>query len=228
MRISRGKKAAIVAGGCFVLIILTGLSQGGKAFTIQGMKGGAQNSQAPSSIWDKAKSFVGLRANDNGEQGIVDQAAQGIFLEKKSLFFRERAKTITNYLINANNAIPINPAALRFAIGQAVLGTYGELADVQKRIDDAKTTIRALTPPAEASVFHALSLELLDLYGRILEKIHTTPRKDVNQSTFAGDLAAIKKTVALERQEARFLTSQFDIPYAPPRVILLYDEAIGL
>lgn len=219
---------AIATGACLILIVVIALSQNGKAFTVKNSQRISQGQPGTSSIWDKAKSLVGLKEGYESQDEILNQAAQDIFLSKKSSFAQERTKKITDYLIVANNAIPINAPALRLAIGQAALGGYEELDDARERIEKGVLSLRLMTPPAEAAVFHTLSLDLLVSYERILEKIRATPREQVKQAVFADDLNNMSKTASLARTESRFLTSKFDIPYAPARVVQLYDEAIGL
>ncbi len=134
---------------------------------------------------------------------------------------------IARYIGQSQGVITLSPPALRFALAETLLGNKQPLQDSQARLEQTKTDLQNITPPPEAQVFHALSIELINEYATIVTKVLDTPSKDLRSSTIANLLAKTKKTATQARREFQFLTGQFDLPYTTPLVILLYDEALG-
>lgn len=161
------------------------------------------------------------------QEALLNQAASGVFLNKNNGANQEQSKQIIDYLVAANKAIPLHPDALRFAMGQYFLGNPDQLHNAHAILQKSRELLEGIEPPPQALVFHTLSIELLAQYATILETTLATPTETFGPEIFGDVFSVTARKVDHAQTEAQFLATQFNFPYAPPRVIQLYDDALG-
>lgn len=127
-------------------------------------------------------------------------------------------KDIEEYLKKTDNAIPLTTDALKFAIVNATIGANELLLDSIKKLDKGKQNLIFIIPPKELEQTHKLLLELLENYGKILEDILNSPRKEFNPQYFEDRFANIEKIVKQVEKK---------IGYRKLKILEFYWEAIG-
>ncbi len=125
---------------------------------------------------------------------------------------------IEEYLKKTDDSIPLTVDSLKFAIVNATIGSNELLLDAIVKLDQGKQNLIAITPPKELVQTHKLFLELLENYGKILEDIANTPRKEFNPKYFENRFADIEKII---KQAEKKLGSR------KLKILLFYWEAIG-
>lgn len=216
-----GKKIFLCALGALILILLLSYTAT-KTIRVSGV-----SRQNKSLLFGKAKSPSpnNTNAGDSQFSSGIDFTDQ-IFLDKKPKNSKE-GKNIIRYVNEANDAITLTPDALRFALAELILGSYEPLKDAQLRLDEGRLALEKITPPADALVFHQMSLKLLQEYSKILLVPLNTPRADFKPAQYGDSFGRLSLLVGLAKRELRFLQNTYSISLFP-KSILFYDEAIWI
>ena len=226
------KKLTIIIVALFILFFALSILLSGHNVRIQNtaIPRRAPNADSKNSFLDTLGSLFGEdKKNDPlpPQDPLAENAAKDIFVKRSSPEFQKRIQSIAAYIGQSQQTLSLTPQALRFALGEFFLGNKNLLQDARARLENAKADMQNVAAPPEAQVFHALSIELIDEYVTMIAKALDTPRKNITASLFGDVFVKTRKTVTQARTEFRFLTSRFNLPYATPLVILLYDEALG-
>lgn len=168
--------------------------------------------------------LANLAGGEPKEDGV--NAAKGLFLDQRQIPTQGR-QAIISYIAKTNNAIPLNTEALRFALTEAILGQYSPLTDAVGRLQEGRDSISLIAPPLDAITFHSASLYLLDEYVRVLRVPLSVPRDQFEPAQLEDDFKKLDALVMVAKHELRLLMNAYGVPLLP-KVILFYDEAIGI
>ena len=127
-------------------------------------------------------------------------------------------KDIEEYIKKTDSVIPLTTDALKFAIINATIGSNELLLNSIKKLAQGKQNLITIIPPKELDQTHKLLLELLENYGKILEDIINSPRKEFNPRYFEDRFANIEKIVKQVEKK---------LGYRKLKILEFYLEAIG-